>query len=65
MSRTTKENLDERQGEIEMLARLARELAEHVDNAESCESPEDFDRNLDEAIATARAFIELARGVRS
>lgn len=65
MSKTTGKNLEERQALVGDLEKLADDLNEHLENAGSCESAEDFDANIDNAIACARMLIAEAHKMRN
>lgn len=64
MSRTTLETLEDRQGMIDDIKRQAQELIDALTNAECCETPADFDANMEEARDTVKSIAtELAEVV--
>lgn len=63
--RTTTENIEDRQAEISDLESVAEQIVGALDCAESCESPKDFDANLDEVIVLAQDLIAAIRILRS
>ncbi len=64
MSKTTRKNMEERQALVSDLRKQINAMDEAIEQAESCETPEDFDVNVTEAIASARMFIAEAHTMR-
>ena len=50
MKKTTAENIDDRQAGVDDMSANIEAAADSLSNAVSCETPEDFDENIDEAI---------------
>jgi ElaB/YqjD/DUF883 family membrane-anchored ribosome-binding protein len=65
MTNTTEDTIDERQGEVEDLSKACESILESLGCAESCETPEDFDANIDEALAEARSLVKAIEALRS
>ena len=64
MSKTTENNFDDRQADVSDIVTTINAAVEALDNAESCETPEDFDANVDEALEGLKAAISEIKGLR-
>jgi hypothetical protein len=64
-TKTTTGNFDDRQSEIDEARTYASDLDDALVNAESCETPEDFDANIAEAQAGIEALLKLVKEIRS
>jgi hypothetical protein len=60
-NKTTEENLMDRQDAVSSIPSTIQEALDSVENAESCETPEDFDANVDEAIEQLKEAIAELR----
>lgn len=67
MSKTTEDNIAERQGEIGEIrdAGFVSSALDDLGNAEDCETPSDFDANIDNLIDNLEQALVAARAVRS
>lgn len=59
MSKTTTENLKDRQALIADIIKEATYLIDDLRSAESCEDPTDFDANIDEASTRVKDLSNL------
>lgn len=64
MSKTNAENFEERRDELPDLTSVCEQISDAISCAEGCETPADFDANLDDAIAAAEALIKAIRELR-
>ena len=62
---TTEDNLDERMSAADDIQTEAGEIGDDVGNAASCETPEDFDANIDAAIEKATNVLADLKAIRS
>ena len=62
---TTEDNIEDRQGEIEDIRAHAQAVLDHLECAEGCETPKDFDININEALDSARTLIEQLKELRA
>lgn len=62
--KTTTENIDDRQADLDELSAALSGATEALSDAECSETPEDFDANIDALISYAKALLEAARELR-
>lgn len=63
-TKTNTDNIDDRQAEIDDIKKQLDTVREALDAAESCETPADFDSNVEEALsllASVRASLKEVR----
>lgn len=65
MTKTTDKNIDERQANIGEVRKHAEAIIEALDNAESCETPNDFDANMRDVRSSASQLLESVAEVLS
>ena len=65
MSKTTVNNLDDRQCEMPDVATILEQAGDSVRNAESCETPEDFDANLDATADSLQEALDAIKTIRT
>ncbi len=64
MSKTTADNLSDRQGDVSELSQIVEHITDAISCAESCETAADFDANLSDVITWAEALAKDARALR-
>lgn len=62
---TTTENIEDRQDEIDDIKKLAQTLLDSLDCAESCETPKDFDANVDAVDENLKEITAALKELRS
>ncbi len=65
MTKTTLENMEDRQVEVADLRTFIGQIEDDLGGAECCETPEDFDANLDAMVTAAKALIARVEEIRS
>jgi len=64
MSKTTEKNMDDRLCLVDDVKGPLQEALDALDNAGSCETPEDFDANMDDVLEGLKAAVAEAKAVR-
>lgn len=65
MTKTTEANLDDRMGDLDEIRSSVSEADDALSNADSVETPEDFDASIDEAIDALKTALKDLKALRS